>query len=356
MEFYILALDRTTAPFFDALEAAVEARRRSCACCSTTSRRVRSPGYYRTIRRLKKIGRAVALDAAGAAVARAGTSAPTCATTARSSSSTASSPSPDRRTSSTPATTSAATSGAGCTGRTSWCASRARSWPGINALFVTDWYSETDELLLRETDTVPSRRRRATRSTCQVVPSGPGFDGENNLRLFNALLYAAAGTHHHHQPVLRARRIHALRDHHGGAERPRRSSCSSPRWATSASSTTRSAATTRRCCAPACASGCTSADRAARQALHDRRRGRGDRLEQHGHALVQPQPRDLGHGARRVVREGDARVEDAYRAASRELTLEEWMQRPLGRQGARQHRPAHLGAAVAAQLRAGAVR
>ena len=26
---------------------------------------------------------------------------------------------------------------------------------------------------------------------CQVVPSGPGFDGENNLRLFNALLYAA---------------------------------------------------------------------------------------------------------------------------------------------------------------------
>ena len=26
---------------------------------------------------------------------------------------------------------------------------------------------------------------------CQVVPSGPGFEGENNLRLFNALLYYA---------------------------------------------------------------------------------------------------------------------------------------------------------------------
>ena len=26
---------------------------------------------------------------------------------------------------------------------------------------------------------------------CQVVPSGPGFDGENNLRLFNALVYGA---------------------------------------------------------------------------------------------------------------------------------------------------------------------
>ena len=26
---------------------------------------------------------------------------------------------------------------------------------------------------------------------CQVVPSGPGFDGENNLRLFNTLLYNA---------------------------------------------------------------------------------------------------------------------------------------------------------------------
>lgn len=61
---------------------------------------------------------------------------------------------------------------------------------GIDALFATDWYSETDELLLHETPTVveadPSRILDA-----QVVPSGPAFEGENNLRLFNSLLYAA---------------------------------------------------------------------------------------------------------------------------------------------------------------------
>ncbi|ROP60736.1 cardiolipin synthetase 2 [Curtobacterium sp. PhB130] len=61
---------------------------------------------------------------------------------------------------------------------------------GINALFVTDWYSETDELLLRESDPV-QRADRGDALDCQVVPSGPGFDGENNLRLFNALLYSA---------------------------------------------------------------------------------------------------------------------------------------------------------------------
>ncbi len=61
---------------------------------------------------------------------------------------------------------------------------------GLNALFVTDWYSETDELLLRESDPV-QRADRGDALDCQVVPSGPGFDGENNLRLFNALLYSA---------------------------------------------------------------------------------------------------------------------------------------------------------------------
>ncbi|WP_066521661.1 cardiolipin synthase [Curtobacterium ammoniigenes] len=61
---------------------------------------------------------------------------------------------------------------------------------GINALFVTDWYSETDELLVRESDPV-QRADRQDALDCQVVPSGPGFVGENNLRLFNALLYSA---------------------------------------------------------------------------------------------------------------------------------------------------------------------
>lgn len=61
---------------------------------------------------------------------------------------------------------------------------------GIEALFATDWYAETDELLLRESivqpDVDPEQGLDA-----QVVPSGPAFEGENNLRLFNSLLYAA---------------------------------------------------------------------------------------------------------------------------------------------------------------------
>lgn len=60
---------------------------------------------------------------------------------------------------------------------------------GIDALFVTDWYSETGELLEREA--APARRHGEGDDDCQVVPSGPGFDGENNLRLFNSLVYAA---------------------------------------------------------------------------------------------------------------------------------------------------------------------
>lgn len=60
---------------------------------------------------------------------------------------------------------------------------------GIDALFVTDWYSETDELLRREA--APARESGTGDLDCQVVPSGPGFDGENNLRMFNSLVYAA---------------------------------------------------------------------------------------------------------------------------------------------------------------------
>jgi cardiolipin synthase A/B len=61
---------------------------------------------------------------------------------------------------------------------------------GINALFVTDWYSETDELLVREVENIVVDHSTELLDA-QVVPSGPGFDGENNLRLFNSLIYAA---------------------------------------------------------------------------------------------------------------------------------------------------------------------
>ncbi|MBD8661456.1 cardiolipin synthase [Frigoribacterium sp. CFBP 8754] len=63
---------------------------------------------------------------------------------------------------------------------------------GLNALFLTDWYSETDELPVVDDLEAPVERRTGPDAIeCQVVPSGPGFDGENNLRLFNALVYGA---------------------------------------------------------------------------------------------------------------------------------------------------------------------
>ncbi|PJJ65606.1 cardiolipin synthase [Compostimonas suwonensis] len=61
---------------------------------------------------------------------------------------------------------------------------------GLNAIFITDWYSETDELLTRETEPIVDEVTADTLD-CQIVPSGPGFEGENNLRLFLALLYYA---------------------------------------------------------------------------------------------------------------------------------------------------------------------
>ncbi|AMM19007.1 cardiolipin synthase A [Frondihabitans sp. PAMC 28766] len=61
---------------------------------------------------------------------------------------------------------------------------------GVNAIFITDWYAETDELLQREADPIHDVQDPDTLD-CQIVPSGPGFEGENNLRLFNALVYGA---------------------------------------------------------------------------------------------------------------------------------------------------------------------
>jgi len=61
---------------------------------------------------------------------------------------------------------------------------------GVNAIFITDWYSESNELLRREADPIHTVDEPDTLDL-QLVPSGPGFEGENNLRLFNALLYSA---------------------------------------------------------------------------------------------------------------------------------------------------------------------
>jgi cardiolipin synthase len=61
---------------------------------------------------------------------------------------------------------------------------------GLNTIFITDWYTETGELLPREPEVIVSEPRSGGLD-CQVVPSGPGFESENNLRLFLTLLYCA---------------------------------------------------------------------------------------------------------------------------------------------------------------------
>lgn len=62
----------------------------------------------------------------------------------------------------------------------------------LQAAFVTDWYSETGVLLTNQTvaEIAPELQAAGT-VLCQVLPSGSGFENENNLRLFTALIHAA---------------------------------------------------------------------------------------------------------------------------------------------------------------------
>ncbi|MFC5382012.1 cardiolipin synthase [Aquipuribacter nitratireducens] len=64
----------------------------------------------------------------------------------------------------------------------------------LDAVFVTDWYSETDELLGVRAPLRPRDARGAASEgpvAVQVLPSGPGFETDNNLLMFDALLFAA---------------------------------------------------------------------------------------------------------------------------------------------------------------------
>lgn len=59
----------------------------------------------------------------------------------------------------------------------------------VNGIFMADWYSETDEVL--EDIDLTHAHSGSGDLDCQIVPSGPGFEQENNLRLFLGLLYGA---------------------------------------------------------------------------------------------------------------------------------------------------------------------
>ncbi|MFS2280647.1 cardiolipin synthase [Microbacterium sp. OR21] len=59
----------------------------------------------------------------------------------------------------------------------------------LNAVFLSDYYAETDTV--PEGIDITRIETGAGDLDCQIVPSGPGFEVENNLRLFLGLLYAA---------------------------------------------------------------------------------------------------------------------------------------------------------------------
>lgn len=63
----------------------------------------------------------------------------------------------------------------------------------LNAVFASDWYAETADVVDHHTVPTPTGMPAGTvrDADCQVVPSGPGLVAENNLRMFTALLYTA---------------------------------------------------------------------------------------------------------------------------------------------------------------------
>lgn len=64
----------------------------------------------------------------------------------------------------------------------------------LDAVFASDWYVETSELLdvsVPDKQTVAVSNGCVSDVTCQLVPSGPGFVAENNLRMFTSLIYSA---------------------------------------------------------------------------------------------------------------------------------------------------------------------
>ncbi len=65
----------------------------------------------------------------------------------------------------------------------------------LEAAFATDWYSETGELL--DSRTAPETTLEVSPAgdvLCQVLPSGSGFENDNNLKLFTSLIHAARHT------------------------------------------------------------------------------------------------------------------------------------------------------------------
>ncbi len=63
----------------------------------------------------------------------------------------------------------------------------------VEIVFATDWLAETKENILL-LDPHPRRHNKQTNLRVQVLPSGPGYLDENNLKVFTALFYTAERT------------------------------------------------------------------------------------------------------------------------------------------------------------------
>lgn len=65
----------------------------------------------------------------------------------------------------------------------------------LEAVFFTDWFSETGVLLNdSQLDLKQVHVDKTHDVHAQLLPSGPGYDDENNLKVFNSALYAAEHT------------------------------------------------------------------------------------------------------------------------------------------------------------------
>ncbi|MRG60149.1 cardiolipin synthase [Agromyces sp. CFH 90414] len=189
VEFYILALDRTTEPFFDALGDAVT-RGVEVRVLLDHVASVRAKGYRRTIRRLKAMGvdwqLMLPVQPWKGRYQR-----------------------PDLRNHRKILVVDGAVGFLGSQNIIDRSYNkrsnlrRGLMWKelvarlegpivtGLDAIFATDWYLETGDALTRDEIVGFDQPGEAQNLDCQVVPSGPGFTNENNLKLFLALLYAA---------------------------------------------------------------------------------------------------------------------------------------------------------------------
>jgi cardiolipin synthase A/B len=118
----------------------------------------------------------------------------------------------------------------------------------LDAVFLTDWVSESGELLQATRGPVVLADQPGDWDA-QVVPSGPSFDNDNNLKLFAAVIQNAKRRVNVTSPyfVPDESIMMAWSPRHRAGSRW---SCSFPRSATSSLFSTRSARTTSSCCGP----------------------------------------------------------------------------------------------------------